>query len=108
MLEELGYRILAADSAAAALAILNDQQQHIDLLFTDVMMPGGMRGTQLALQARQIDPALKILYATGFTATGILNRELVNEDSELLGKPYSAEDLAVTLRSLLDRGGAKQ
>ena len=102
MLSELGYRIVEAASAAEALSVLERDDPHIDLLFTDVMMPGGMRGTQLAVKAREIHPSLKVLYATGFTATGILRREVLSRGSDLLGKPYTAEGLAATVRQVLD------
>ncbi len=100
MLAELGYRILAAASAAEALEILRSGQV-VDLLFTDVMMPG-MRGTQLTAKARELCPELKVLYTTGFTATGILQQEVLAPGADLIGKPYRAEDLAVMIRRSLD------
>ena len=102
ILEELGYTIVEADSPKSAIALIESRGQDIDLLFTDVMMPGGMRGTQLASQARALRPELKVLYTTGFTATGILSQEMLTDGADLLGKPYRAEDLAACLRQLLD------
>ena len=102
MLEDLGYRILEADSPNKALAIIETRGDEIDLMFTDVMMPGGLRGTQLASKARESYPSLKVLFTTGFTETGILNREMLTDGADLLGKPYCREDLAVGLRQLLD------
>ena len=101
MLGELGYRIVEADSASRALDILGSGEP-IDLLFTDIMMPG-MRGTQLAQRARQNHPNLRVVYASGFTATGVLDREALKSGAELLGKPYTAEDLAATVREVLDQ-----
>lgn len=101
MLQEFGYKIVEARSADQALDRL-ETGEPIDLLFTDIMMPG-MRGTQLAQLARQKHPQLRVIYASGFSATGVLDREALKSGAELLAKPYSAEDLAVTVRDLLDQ-----
>jgi PAS domain S-box-containing protein len=103
MLADLGYRIIAADSPAQAIEIL-ESNQVVDLLFSDVMMPG-MRGTQLTARARESRPALKVLYTTGFTATGILQQEVLAPGADLIGKPYRAEDLATMVRHALDGEG---
>lgn len=100
LLSDLGYRVVLAKDGVDALARL-EEEPDIALLFTDVMMPGGMRGTQLARRVRQLRPDVKILYTTGFTATSILNREMINQGSELLSKPYSARDAAIAIRDLL-------
>ena len=100
MLGELGYQTVAVGSPAAALEILGAEQP-VDLLFTDVMMPG-MRGTQLTAKARELRPDLKVLFTTGFTATGILQQEVLAPGADLIGKPYRAEDLAVMVRHVLD------
>ena len=65
------------------------------------MMPG-MRGTQLTDKARELRPTLKVLYTTGFAATGILQQEILTPGADLIGKPYRAEDLALMVRHTLD------
>lgn len=100
LLSDLGYRVVLAKDGIDALQRL-EREPDIALLFTDVMMPGGLRGTQLAKRVRELRPNVKILYTTGFTATSILNREMIDQGSELLSKPYSARDAAVAIRELL-------
>ena len=93
-LTELGHRVLEAHNAAAALDILRDDTA-VDLLFTDVVMPGGMSGLDLARHALELRPALKVLFATGyassFNSTGAV-------PGEVLQKPYRDEDLSQALR----------
>ena len=96
-LEELGYRVQSASNGAAALAILQNDA-HIDLLFSDVVMPG-MNGTELASQARQLRPGLKVLFTSGY-ASRVDEQALKN--SRLLHKPYDLSGLAHAVRSVLD------
>jgi two-component system CheB/CheR fusion protein len=101
-LEELGYRVLAAENAAAGLRLLD--RQSVDLLLTDVVMPGGINGRELARRARRRWPEIKIVFTSGFSearlngATGPLAA-----CSPLLSKPYRKEDLASAAREALDR-----
>ena len=95
-----GYRVLETDSAEAALEILSEEG--IDLVLTDVVMPGGMNGFEVADQALAIDPKLKVLLATGYASGGAaVNRAALNR-YPMLRKPYSLEVLAQTLRTLLE------
>lgn len=103
LLSDLGYRVVLAKDGQDALKKLENEAE-VALLFTDVMMPGGLRGTQLASRVRELRPNVKILYTTGFTATAILNREMIDQGSELLSKPYSARDAAIAIRELLGPG----
>ena len=101
-LGELGYRVLAAENAAAGLELLD--RQSIDLLLTDIVMPGGINGRELARRARQRWPAIKIVFTSGFSEAR-LNSEAgpLAACTPLLTKPYRKEDLASTAREALDR-----
>ncbi len=91
LLKELGYRILEAESPRAALAVL--EREHVDLLFTDMVMPGGMSGLELARQATAGNPRLKVLMTSGFTELAMRENELAAK-FELLSKPYRRQELA--------------
>jgi PAS domain S-box-containing protein len=95
-LEEIGYRVYEADGAAAALKILSGELQ-IDLLFTDVVMPGGMNGIDLARRALELRPALKVLFASGYASTF---HTTGNVPGDLLQKPYRDEDLRRALNRM--------
>jgi PAS domain S-box-containing protein len=99
-LEDMTYRVLQAETAAEALAILGAHPE-VALLFTDIVMPGGMSGDELAREARKLRPGLKIIMTSGFAEPSVAVRELAAEAS-WLKKPYSAMDLAVRIRELLD------
>lgn len=99
-LEEMTYRVLQAETAAEALAVLGAHPE-VALLFTDIVMPGGMSGDELAREARKLRPGLKIIMTSGFAEPSVAVRELAAEAS-WLKKPYSAMDLAVRIRELLD------
>jgi len=102
-LADLGYRTLEAASAKEALQMLAAHPE-IDLLFTDIIMPGGMTGTELAREARRLYPKLRILLTSGYTARAMANGFHDIEGLELLNKPFRKRDLAQKLRSVLDRG----
>ncbi len=99
-LADAGYRVLEAENAAAALALL-PQHPEIRLVFTDIVMPGGIDGTALAREVRALRPETKVLYTSGYSEPAISGREL--SAGELwLRKPYTAVELARALRELLD------
>jgi len=100
-LREIGYRVTTASQAAAALAILRSDTP-IDLLFTDVVLPGGVNGRQLAEQAQQLRPALRVLFATGYTRNAIIHQGRLDPDVDLLVKPFTPEAMARKLRQILD------
>jgi CheY-like chemotaxis protein len=96
----LGYATLAASKAAEALAII-DGPERVDLLFTDVIMPGGMNGPQLAIEARRRRPGLKVLYTSGYTENAIVHHGRLDAGVLLLTKPYLSSDLARMIRTAL-------
>jgi PAS domain S-box-containing protein len=101
-LADLGYRTLEAENAKGALQMLAAHPE-IDLLFTDIIMPGGMTGTELAREARRLYPKLRILLTSGYTARAMANGFHDIEGLELLNKPFRKRDLAQKLRGVLDR-----
>ncbi|MEO6409925.1 MAG: ATP-binding protein [Burkholderiaceae bacterium] len=101
MLRELGYRVLEAADGAAGLALLATDAG-VDLLFTDVVMPGGMNGRQLADEAARRNPELRVLFTTGYTRNAIIHHGRLDAGTELLTKPYSFDELASKVRQLLD------
>ena len=101
VLQELGYAVLEAADANQALEVLA-RARRVDLLFTDVVLPGGANGRQLANQARSAHPALPVLYTTGYTRNAIVHQGRLDADVELLNKPYTQQDLARKVRDLLD------
>jgi PAS domain S-box-containing protein len=100
-LQSLGYRVLSAANGKDALALINAHPE-IDLLFTDVVMPGGMGGRQLAETARSLRPDLKVLYTSGYTENSIVHNGRLDPGVQLLGKPYQRHELAGKLRTVLD------
>ena len=99
-LEDTGYRVLEADTGAKALRMLASHPE-IALLFTDIVMPGGMSGDELAREARLHRPDIKIILTSGFAEPGVAVRQLAAAAS-WLRKPYTAMELAVRIRELLD------
>jgi DNA-binding NtrC family response regulator len=99
-LAELGYGVRSAENAAQALDVIRGSER-IDVMFSDVIMPGGMNGVQLAVEARRIRPGLKVLLTSGYTASALSVQHGVPENLELLGKPYRREDLANKLRLVI-------
>ena len=102
VLRDLNYRILSAASAQAALTILLQEHQHVDLLLTDVVMPG-INGRELGRRARQIRPKLRILYMTGYSRNAVVHQGRLDEGIDLLEKPVTQARLALKIRELLDR-----
>ncbi|HEY0651119.1 response regulator [Phenylobacterium sp.] len=99
VLTGLGYQVTTATNAAEALEAIRSDVE-IDLLFTDVVMPGGVSGLSLARSAREIRPGLRVLLTSGFVGE---DRAIEGREFPLLDKPYEAAVLASTLRKLLDR-----
>jgi PAS domain S-box-containing protein len=99
-LVELGYRVLEADGAAAALRLL-DAHPEIVLLFTDVVMPD-VNGRKLADEARRRRTDLKVLFTTGYTRNAVVHNGVLDPDVELIGKPFTVEELAAKMREVLD------
>jgi signal transduction histidine kinase len=98
----LGYATLSAANAAEALVMI-DGDAEIDLLFTDVIMPGAMNGAQLADAARQRRPALKTLFTSGYTEDAVIHHGRLDDRVLLLAKPYRKPELARMIRIALGR-----
>jgi signal transduction histidine kinase/ActR/RegA family two-component response regulator len=101
MLEDLGYRVITARSGVEAEEILL-RSPEIDLVFTDVVMPGPVNGRQLAERARRIKPGIKILFTSGYTENAIVHNGQLDPGLELLSKPYDVTLLAAKVRRVLD------
>lgn len=101
ILTRLGYRVLEAGDGQAALNILEDEI-HVDLLLTDVVLPGGMSGPEAARAAQGKAPALKILYMSGYTENAIFHHGRLDEGVNLIGKPFSRIDLGAKVREVLE------
>jgi PAS domain S-box-containing protein len=100
MLTDLGYRVLRAKDGQSALAIV-ESGIPIDLLFTDVVMPGPLRSPDLARKARERLPNLAVLFTSGYTEDAIVHGGRLDEGVDLLTKPYTREALARKLRHVL-------
>jgi PAS domain S-box-containing protein len=100
MLSELGYRVLRADNAEMALAVLKAGVR-CDLLFTDVVMPGKLKTTEMVRQARALQPDMKVLFTSGYTQNAIIHGGRLDPGVELLSKPYRREKLAGKVRQML-------
>ena len=99
-LHELGYRSLEADGAGEALRLL-ELNPDIVLLFTDIVMPD-VNGRKLADEAQRRKPGLKVLFTTGYTRNAIVHNGVLDPGVQLIGKPYTLDDLALKLRSVID------
>ncbi|PSR19366.1 hypothetical protein C8255_02750 [filamentous cyanobacterium CCP3] len=99
-LTSLGYRVLTANAGGHALQTLY-REPDIDLLFTDVMMPGGMNGPQLVEAARALRPRLNVLYTSGYTENAIVQQGQIGPGVAVLQKPYRLQDLARMVRQVL-------
>jgi CheY-like chemotaxis protein len=102
VLRELGYRVIEAADGHAALRLLQDREQRVDLLFTDVVLPGGMTGAVLAREAQALRPGLKTLFTTGYARDAIVHQGRLDAGVELITKPFSYADLAARVRDRLD------
>lgn len=102
-LRELGYRVIEAHDGPSALRLLERQQEPIDLLFTDVVMPG-MTGRELADLARERSPTLKVLYTSGYTRNAIVHGGRLDPGVDMIAKPFTYQALGQKVRDVLDQG----
>jgi len=102
LLGDFGCTVIEAPNAAAALTHLESKRE-IDLLFTDIVMPGGMAGTDLALAARRMRPEIKTLLTSGFAEASIRDQPRFKDIGDILSKPYRRQDLARKLIEILGR-----
>ena len=105
ILRELGYRVLEASSGVSALEILRAHPE-IDLLFTDVGLPGGMNGRQLAGAARDLNRKLKVLFTTGYARNAIVHDGRLDPGVQLITKPFTYASLSGKIRDILDARAA--
>jgi len=101
LLGKLGYRVLRAENGPAAVAIL-EVEANIDLLFTDIIMPGGMDGVDLARYAIDRYPAIKVLFTSGYAKGMTLHRDEHDAEINWISKPYRKQDLERTVRGILE------
>ncbi|EPE96451.1 hybrid sensor histidine kinase/response regulator [Rhizobium grahamii] len=101
MLQELGYRVLKAPDAAAALSII-ESGVHIDMLFTDVVMPGPLKSSEMARKAKERLSHLAVLFTSGYTENSIVHGGRLDPGVQLLSKPYTREALARKIRHVLN------
>lgn len=100
-LRELGYRVVEAHDGPSALRLL-ERQAKVDLFFTDVVLPGGLNGAQLAVEARAIRPDIKVLFTTGYARNAIVHHGRLDPGVELITKPFTYAGLAAKVRDVLD------
>jgi PAS domain S-box-containing protein len=101
-LAELGYQVLSAENGAEAMNIVRARPD-IDLLLTDVVMPGGLNGPQLADAARAVRPGLKVLFSSGYADQALVHGGRLDPGTNLLGKPYGRQELARKVRMVLEQ-----
>lgn len=104
LLRALDYRAIETSNGKEALEVLRSSAR-VDLLFTDIVMGGGMNGRELAEQAQLLRPGLKVLYTSGYTENAIVHQGRLDPGIQLLRKPYARRDLATKLRLVLDGQG---
>lgn len=102
ILERYGHRVLEAGSGPEALSLWKDFRDRIDLLLTDMVMPGGMTGRELALQLQSEDPSLKVLYTSGYSLDFVESDLLLREGVNFVPKPYSGTSLSQAVRTCLN------
>lgn len=102
MLEKLGYRVLTAENPEEALRIAKAHEGKIDLLLTDVVMPG-MNGREMTQQIRTLYPEIRTLFMSGYTADVIAHRGVLEEEVQFLQKPFSIHDLGPKIREILKK-----
>jgi len=104
VLEANGYKILEARDGAEALSLYRKHEQSIDLLFTDVVMPG-MNGRELAERLSSLHKGVKVLFCSGYTDDALVQQGILDEGAPFLEKPYSGLLLVRKVREVLDAGG---
>ncbi|HEY1751406.1 MAG TPA: response regulator, partial [Caulobacteraceae bacterium] len=103
MMDALGYQRLEARDAESALGLV-EAGAHVDLVFTDVVMPGRLRTREFAQRLRELRPGLPILFTSGYTDNAIIHQGRLDEGVHLISKPYAKDDLARRLAQLLAQG----
>ena len=101
VLRELGYHVIEATDGPSALRML-DRYPNVDLLFTDVVLPGGMSGRDLAERAQSTRKTLRVLFTTGYARNAIVHNGRLDPGVEMISKPFSYTELASRIRYVLD------
>ncbi len=100
-LQELGYGVIECGDGPSAVSILEGRT--VDLVFTDVVLPGGMTGADIAARARELRPGIKVLFTTGYARNAIVHHGRLDRGVQLITKPFTFDDLAVKVREVLDQ-----
>jgi CheY-like chemotaxis protein len=100
-LRSFGYNVIAVEDGPAVLAVLATIKS-LDLLFTDVVLPHGMNGKQVSAVVLERFPDAAVIFTSGYTKNAIVHNGRLDDDTWLLSKPYSRQELGKTVRSLLD------
>ena len=100
-LERLGYRVLEAADANAAMQVLEEEADNIDLLLSDVVLPGGVSGPEFATKAKDLYPELKLVFMSGYAADLYTDDKIPGFDETLLNKPFRLADLAKAIHDAL-------
>jgi PAS domain S-box-containing protein len=104
MLRDQGYRVLTAPNGATALQVLGSEPE-VDLLFTDVGLPGGLNGRELGDQVKRLRPDLKIVFTTGYTRNAIIHQGRLDRGIEWIGKPFTYAALVAKIQRVLGQAG---
>jgi two-component system cell cycle sensor histidine kinase/response regulator CckA len=105
MLEKRGYRVLPVGDADRAASLLDSVDTAVDLMLTDVVLPGSMQGIHLAQRAARVRPLMPVLYMSGYSRDTIEKSGRLNKGQDYLEKPFTAESLAQGMREALDTDG---
>lgn len=101
ILDGLGYRVFGASDANAAMQVLEEEADNIDLLLSDVVLPGGVNGPEFAAKAHQLYPKLKVIFMTGYTSDASLQSESIATGIPVLTKPFRTAALANAVHDIL-------
>jgi signal transduction histidine kinase len=105
MLRDLGYRVLEAEDGADALRTFKASDGGIDLLLADVVLPGGMKGNEVARRLQALRPDLRVLFMSGYTENAIVHHGRLDDGVQLIGKPFTREVLARKISEILSPSG---
>jgi PAS domain S-box-containing protein len=100
VLERLGYKVLSAESGEAAIALMQEDNRTVDLLVTDVVMPG-MSGPEMVRVLRKMKPSLRVIYITGYSEEAMAGEWRLEQGDKLIQKPFSSTELAREIRAIL-------
>jgi CheY-like chemotaxis protein len=107
VLERYHYRILTASSGADALRVWDQHQGRIDLLLTDMIMPGGVTGSDLAAELKKRKPELRVVFSSGYSSE-LVGTDFGKNDTAFLSKPYQPDQIARIVRKALDAAPSLQ